>query len=134
MNSNLSKSIVGGIVGAALMSLVMFIAPMMGMPKMSAPDMLSGMMGMPILVGWLMHFIIGIIFALVYTFLFAPNVQISNIYVKGAVFGIAVFILAQLMMALMPMPMQEGSKMLMIMGSLIGHVIFGMGVSKTVNQ
>jgi len=118
------------------MTIVMMIAPMMGMPKMSPPDMLAGMMGMPVIVGWVMHFMIGIIFAFGYTYLFAPKVKINNLFVKGAVFGFVVFIFAQIMMAIMgamlPMPKMEGSMMLMMIGSIMGHIIYGMAVSKTV--
>ena len=136
MNSKISKSILAGVIGTALMSLVTFIAPMMGIPKMSPPDMLAGMMGMPIIVGWVMHFMIGIIFAFAYTYLFAPKVKISNLFLKGAVFGFVVFIFAQIMLAIigamLPMSKIEGSIMLIMMGSIIGHVIYGMAVSKTV--
>ncbi|HEY8661247.1 MAG TPA: DUF6789 family protein [Hanamia sp.] len=136
MNSKISKSILAGVIGTALMSLVMFVAPMMGMPKMSPPDMLAGMMGMPIIAGWVMHFMIGVIFALAYTYLFAPKVKISNLFLKGAVFGFVVFIFAQIMLAIigamLSMPKTEGSIMLIMMGSIIGHVIYGMSVSKTI--
>ena len=137
MNTEISKSILGGTIGTAIMSFVMFIASMMGMPKMSPPNMLAGMMGMPVIVGWVMHFIIGIIFALAYSYLFAPKVKIGNIFLKGAVFGFVVFVFAQIMMAIMgamlPMPKMEGSMMLTMIGSMIGHIIYGMAVSKTVN-
>ena len=137
MESKMSKSILGGVVGTILMTIVTMVAPMMGMPKMSPPEMLSGMMNVPILVGWITHFMIGIIFALAYTYLFAPKVNINNLIVKGAVFGFAVFIFAQIIMAIMgamfPMPAMEGSMILTMIGSIIGHVIFGIGVSKTVN-
>lgn len=136
MNTKISKSLLGGIIGTIIMSLVMFIAPMMGMPKMSPPDMLAGMLGVPSIAGWVMHFMIGIIFALAYTYLFAPKVKIGNLIVKGAVFGFVVFIFAQIMLAIMgtmlPMPEMEGSMILVMIGSIIGHIIFGMAVSKTV--
>ena len=136
MNSKISKSILAGVIGTALMSLVMFVAPMMGIPKMSPPNILAGMTGMPIIAGWVMHFMIGIIFAFAYTYLFAPKVKISNLFFKGAVFGFVVFIFAQIMLAIMgvmlPMPKMEGSIMLIMTGSVIGHVIYGMAVSKTV--
>jgi hypothetical protein len=136
MNSKISKSILAGVIGTALMSLVMFVAPMMGIPKMSPPNILAGMTGMPIIAGWVMHFMIGIIFAFAYTYLFAPKVKISNLFFKGAVFGFVVFIFAQIMLAIMgvmlPMPKMEGSIMLIMTGSVIGHVIYGMAVSKIV--
>ena len=137
MNTKISKSILGGIVGTIIMTIVMMIAPMMGMPKMSPPAMLAGMMNMPLGMGWIIHFIIGVMFAFAYTYLFAPKVKIGNIFLKGAVFGFVVFVFAQIMMAIMgamlPMPKMEGSIMLMMIGSIIGHVIYGMSVSRTVN-
>ena len=137
MNTKISKSILGGIVGTMIMTIVMMIAPMMGMPKMSPPAMLAGMMNMPLGMGWIIHFIIGVMFAFAYTYLFAPKVKIGNIFLKGAVFGFVVFVFAQIMMAIMgamlPMPKMEGSMMLMMIGSIMGHVIYGMSVSRTVN-
>ncbi len=137
MNTKISKSLLAGIIGTIAMTFVIFIAPMMGMPKMSPPNMLAGMMGMPIAVGWVMHFMIGIIFAFAYTYLFAPKVKIGNIFLKGAVFGFVVFIFAQIMMAIMgamlPMPKMEGSMFLTMIGSSMGHVIYGMAVARTVN-
>ena len=136
MNTKISKAILGGIIGTAIMSMVMFIAPMMGIPKMSPPDMLAGMMEMPVIVGWVMHFMIGIVFAFAYTYLFAPKVKISNIFLKGAVFGFVVFIFAQIMLAIigamLPMPKMEGSLILTMIGSIMGHIIYGIAVSKTV--
>ncbi len=138
MNNKIQKTILAGIISTAVMTLVTMIAPMMGMPKMSPPAMLSGMLGMPMFVGWVMHFMIGIMFAFAYTYLFAPNVKIKNIWLKGAVFGVVVFIFAQIMMAIMgammPMPKMEGSMMAMMMGSLMGHIIYGMTVAKVVGN
>lgn len=136
--NNTSKTILAGVIGTAIMTMVMFIAPMMGMPKMSPPDMLAGMMGMPVAIGWIMHFMIGIIFAFAYSNLFAPKVKIDSIYAKGAIFGFAAFVFAQIAMAMMgaifPMPPMEGSMMLTMIGSIMGHVIFGMAVSKTIGS
>ncbi|MBG0780957.1 MAG: hypothetical protein H0S84_01675 [Bacteroidales bacterium] len=43
------------------MTLIMMVGPMMGMPKMNPATMLSMMMGFPLIVGWIMHFMIGLI-------------------------------------------------------------------------
>lgn len=138
MNSKIQKSILAGIIGTAIMTVVMMVAPMMGMPKMSPPEMLSGMLGMTVFVGWVMHFMIGIMFAFAYTYLCIFKHKISNVWLKGAVFGIIAFVFAQIMMAIMgammPMPKMEGSMMLTMIGSLMGHIIFGMAVAKTVGN
>lgn len=134
MNIKIQKSILAGLIGTAIMTSVMLVAPMMGMPKMSPPKMLSGLLGLPTVVGWMMHFIIGIVFAFGYTYLCIFKHKINNIWLKGSVFGIVVFVFAQIMMAIMgrmmPMPEAEGSMILAVMGSLIGHIIFGMVVAK----
>jgi hypothetical protein len=139
MNSKISKSVVGGIIGTAIMTLIMYIAPMMGMPKMSPPEMLAGMMGLPIIVGWMMHFMIGIMFALGYVFFFSPIFKIENNIISGAMFGVAVFVFAQVMMMVMSkmmggMEQPEGSPILMMVGSMMGHIIYGIGVSLTVKK
>ncbi len=133
-SEKIKQALLGGIVGTAVMTVVMMIAPMMGMPEMNPPEMLSGMMGMPIAVGWLMHFMIGIIFALAYAFFFINVVKkINNNILKGAIFGFVVFIFAQIMMAIMgmifPMPPMEGSMVLIMVGSIVGHIIFGIIVA-----
>ncbi|MDO8367454.1 MAG: hypothetical protein Q7T20_11695 [Saprospiraceae bacterium] len=136
--SNISKSVLAGIIGTAVMTMVMFIAPMMGMPKMSPPEMLAAMMSVPVSLGWAMHFMIGIIFALGYVYLFAPRVKTQNLFVKGAIFGFAAFIFAQIIMAVMgmflPIPEMEGSMLAMIIGSILGHVVYGITVAKIINQ
>ena len=139
MKTKIQQAIIGGIVATAVMTMVMFIAPFMGMPKMNASAMLSMMLGVPLIVGWLMHFMIGIIFALSYVFLFINLVKkIKSKVLKGAIFGFAVFIFAQIVMAmmkmLMPMPAMEGSMMLMMFGSIIGHVIYGIVVAMFVKE
>ena len=139
MTNKIQKALIGGIIGTAVMSFVMMIAPMMGMPKMSPPAMLSMLMGVPIIVGWMMHFMIGIIFSMAYAFIFINVIKMVGYNIlKGAIFGIAVFIFAQIMMAIMgmmfPMPPMEGSMILMMVGSIMGHVIFGITVAMIVKE
>jgi hypothetical protein len=134
MNGKLRQAITGGLVATIAFTLMTFIAPLMGMPKMSPPEMLSMMMGVPIMAGWIMHFIIGVIFALVYDYFFIDILKkIQNLIVKGVVFGIIIFIVAQIMIPLMGLlfhaaPMM-GNKTLMMVGSLVGHVVFGIVVA-----
>lgn len=68
MNTKIQKTVLAGIIGTAIITLVMMITPILGFPKMSPPKMLSGMLHVPLLVGWIMHFITGIIFAFLYTY------------------------------------------------------------------
>jgi len=138
MNTKIQKSILAGIIGTIIMTAVMMIAPMMGMPKMSPPNMLASMMGIPIAIGWIMHFTIGITFALAYSYLCILKHKIKNVWLKGVAFGIVAFVFAQIMMGIMgmmmPMPKIDGPILLTAVGSLIGHIIFGMAVAKTVGN
>jgi len=138
MNKKIQKTVLAGLIGTLIMTIVMMIAPMMGMPKMSPPKMLAEMLGMPIFVGWIMHFMIGIVFAFAYTYLHLFKHKISNVWLKGVVFGIIAFVFAQVMMRvmgmMMPIPKMEGSMVLMAIESLMGHIIFGMAVAKTVGE
>lgn len=131
MNPKIPKAVLAGIAGTGSMTLVMMMAPMMGFPKMSAAGMLSMMMGVPMVMGWLMHFMIGVVFSLAYALSFQNMVKgIRSPVIRGVVFGMGVFVFAQIMMAVMGammggMPPMEGSKMMMMMGSIIGHLVFG---------
>ena len=94
--------------------------------------MVAGMLGMPIAVGWVMHFMVGIIFAFAYTYLF--KLKIGSVVLKGALFGIAAFIFAQIMMMMMmPMP-TDGSMTLIIVGRLMGHIVFGIAIAMVVGK
>ena len=139
MQNKITKSITAGIIGTAVMTLFMMIAPMLGMPKMSAPHLLSGMLGVPIAVGWIMHFMIGTIFAFAYAFFFINILKkVSRNILKGAIYGFAVFLFAQFMLAIMgmmiPLPPMEGSMMLMMIGSITGHIVFGITVAFFVKE
>ncbi len=135
MDTKLQNAIIGGIVATIVMTVVMFVAPMMSMPEMDSPKMLVVTIGFPVAVGWIMHFMIGIVFAMGYAYLFLPQVsKISSKVAKGAIYGVIIFVFAQIMMqvlgAMFPaMPSPEGSMALMIIGSVIGHVIFGIVVA-----
>ena len=139
MNSSIQKSLIAGVVATAIMSLVMYLAPFMGLPEMNAAEMLSGMTGLPIVFGWAMHFMIGIIFTLGYTFFFLPNIRIHNLAASGALFGFAAFIIAQIAMLMMsivmkPMPAPESGMVPMMIGSIIGHIMFGIPVAFIVKR
>lgn len=138
MNVKIKKSLVAGIVGTAIMTAVIMLAPMMGIPKMSPPQMLSETLGTPIAVSWILHFMIGIVFAFGYTYICIFKYKIANVWLKGVVYGIIVFAFVQIMMKIMgmmvPIPKMGGSMLLVAVGSLMGHIIFGMAVSNTVGK
>ena len=139
MTHKIKQGVIGGLIATAVMTVVTMVAPFMGMPEMNAAAMLSSMLGISKAMGWIMHFMIGVIFALAYAFIILRMLaKIKNNILKGTIFGILAFLFAQIMMAIMgmmmPMPAMEGSMMLMMTAGLAGHIIFGITVALFVKQ
>jgi len=133
MKNKITQSIIAGLIGTVVMTGFILMAPMMGMPKMNPAEMISSMMGISVIVGYMMHFIIGIIFASVYVYLFNPNVNIENKFIKGGLYGFLVFAFAIMMMfimsKLMPLPIPMENIMLTLIGGIMGHLVFGIMVA-----
>ena len=140
---NILAAIIAGLVGTIAISMVMAMAPRMGMPKMDIVDMLSTMFGKPNrLMGWGMHFMMGVGFALTYSFLWSVGLG-SAAWVYGLVFGGLHWLIAGMVMGMIPMVhvgiksgqvqapglwMTHSSGMLAFAGGLIGHLVFGLVV------
>lgn len=124
MNIKLGRAIVAGIIGTAVMTAVgLWVAPLMGMPAMNPAEMLAEPMGGSMALGWIAHFMIGTILALIYAVV-APWLPGAPA-LRGALYGIAPFLVAQIVVVpMMGMPVFSGS-VVMAMGSLIGHLIYG---------
>jgi hypothetical protein len=124
MNIALGRAVLAGILGTIIMTLVgVWLAPMMGMPPMNPAEMLAGAMGGVMILGWAGHFMIGAILAVIYATV-APWLPGPPV-LRGALFGIAPFLVAQVVvLPMMGMPFFSGS-MTMAMGSLVGHLIYG---------
>jgi uncharacterized membrane protein YagU involved in acid resistance len=99
------------------------MAPLMGIPAMNPAAMLAGAMGGSVVLGWLGHLMIGTILALIYAAL-APRLPGAP-WIRGALYGLAPWLLAQLVVIpMMGMPFFSGSATL-AMGSLVGHLVYG---------
>jgi uncharacterized membrane protein YagU involved in acid resistance len=125
---NLPKAIGAGIVGTIAMTMMTMVAPMMGMPEMNIPKMLSDFMGMPAILGWAAHFMIGTTFGLVYVYIFLSKLPGHQIF-KGTIFGLFPWLLAQIMVNPMMgagiFALNTPAPLMMVMGSLIGHLVYG---------
>lgn len=132
--SNVSKAILGGFVATLVMTMMMYVTPMMGMPKMDIAAILGSMMSKtmpapmsgPWLMGMMLHFINGtIIFPLIFFFLLF-RILPGAPWLKGVTWGL--ILLAQLMvMPMMGMGIFSGNapNAMMSMGSLMRHIIYG---------
>ena len=124
MNIAIGRAVAAGIAGTIVMTVVgVWIAPLLGMPPMNPADMLAGAMGGMVALGWVAHFMIGTVLALIYAVV-APMLPGAPV-LRGAAYGIAPFLLAQLVVIpMMGMPVFSGSAT-MALGSLIGHLVYG---------
>jgi uncharacterized membrane protein YagU involved in acid resistance len=109
--------------------MMMYASPMMGMPKMDIAGMISGMMKMPWIIGMMIHLMLGVVlFPFIYAYVLADKLP-GHGALKGMIWGLILFILAQTMV--MPMAgmgffsSASPQQMLMVMGSLMGHLVYG---------
>lgn len=128
MNSQIGSTVKGGIIATVIMTIVGIIAPVAGLPRMLVGNMLAGFMHIPLAAGWIIHFMIGTILAAGYVFLFR-SILPGNPIVKGIIYGIIPFLLAQIMV----LPMMGAGffssntpvPLLAITTNLIAHIAYG---------
>ncbi|MFZ6013661.1 MAG: DUF6789 family protein [Bacteroidota bacterium] len=136
-NNKFVKAVLAGIAATAIMTVFGVAAPLVGLPKINPAEMLMAMLGISAALSWIIHFLIGVIFASSYVYGFDPLVKINSGFWKGIFFGFAVFVFAQIMLfiigLLKPMPAPENPT-LMIVASVLGHLVYGVFVVWTVSM
>lgn len=124
----LTRAMLGGFVGTAAMTAMMyFVAPMMGL-HMDIAAMLGSMLGGSWAAGLMMHFLNGtVIFPAIYVYALYARIPGSAV-IKGTVWGVVLWLVAQLVV----MPMMGAGVfssamggMMAAAGSLVGHVLYG---------
>ncbi len=122
------KAVVAGLVGTLAMTIVMLMAPAMGMPPMPIGNMLAGFMHIPVALGWIMHFMIGTVLSIGYVNLFATRLP-GNPVVRGLIYSLVPWLMAQVivnpMMGAGVFASHTPAPVLFVMGSLIGHLVYG---------
>jgi len=119
------RILLAGAVGTAAMTMLMLAAPLMGMPKMAIGEMLGRFLGIGTAAGWVLHLVIGLVLATIYAAVFAsrlPGVPV----VRGAIYGVGIFLMAQVVVTpMMGGGLFSGGNVLVIAGSLMGHLVYG---------
>jgi len=132
------RAIVAGLVATAAMTMLIYMAPHMGMPNMDIAGMLGSvmnggqapaMMSGPWLIGMMMHFVLGtLLFPLLYAY-FVYGLLPGKPWAKGLIWGVALWAVMQVM----PLPMmgkgffagKTPEPLLFVMGTLMGHLLYG---------
>lgn len=121
---NIGKVLAAGILGTAAMTMLMLAAPMMGMPPMNIGEMLGSMMGGITALGWMAHFMIGMVLTVIYALVFSERLP-GPYPIRGMIFSLIPWFMAQaVMMPMMGAGFFSGS-MVAAGGSLMGHLVFG---------
>ncbi len=137
---NVFGAILAGLAGTVVFSMVLIMAPRMGMPNMDIVGMLGTMFGRANrLLGWMMHLMMGVIFALIYAFLWSKGI-LNPTWLGGLVFGAVHWLIVGMVMGLIPMMhigirrgevnapglwMTNTGGMMAFVGGLVGHIVFG---------
>ncbi len=134
--------VVAGLVGTVVITVFMYSGPMMGMPKMDIAQMIGSMI-LPrgtaaFVMGMMMHFAAGIVFAIIYGFVW-NGLDTDPSWWTGLIFGSVHTAVAAMVMGMMakihkeikagnlPSPMAAGAKGMM--GLLMGHLAYGLVVA-----
>lgn len=78
--------------------------------------------------GWIVHFIVGILLALIYAWVFVDRLP-GPPAARGAIYGALVFLVAQrLFMPLVGAGFFAHGDLELLIGSLLGHIVYGIVV------
>jgi hypothetical protein len=137
---NILNAVIAGIGATIVFTAVLMMAPKMGMPKMDIVSLLGSMFGKPNqALGWMMHLMMGIVFALIYAFLWANGIGAAT-WLGGLIFGAVHWLIVGMIMGMIPMMhvgiksgavqapglwMTNNGGIMAFMGGLVGHAIFG---------
>ncbi|MCK0131714.1 hypothetical protein MWU59_09380 [Flavobacteriaceae bacterium F08102] len=135
MLNKIVSGIISGVIATAFMSLFMYVASSVGMPTSAPQELIEYVFGVTLISGWIFHFIIGIVLALLYIFIFRQMLTaVNSWFIKGIIFGFIAFLIAQIgFFGLeqaaydMPNPSSDDT-VLVVTGGLIGHLVFGIMV------
>lgn len=114
------------------MTALLLIEPSIGLPKIAIGEMLSSSMSalssqtpMGPAAGWVVDVLVGVALALIYAGLLDRRLPGTPV-VRGLIFGILVFVLAQLVFApLTGSGLFSNGDVVLLLGGLLGHLVYG---------
>lgn len=126
-NRNL-QAIAGGIAGTAVITALMFLLSMLGMPDIDYGNLLAQFTHTSPAVGWIMHFLMGIALAFLYVYFFREFLP-GPFWAKGLVFSVLPWVLTLIML----FPMVDTLNVLnttqspgiFIVSTMIAYLAFG---------
>ena len=129
---NTARAAAAGLIGTGVMTALLLVEPSVGLPKIAMGQVLSTSLGLAsahlatgAALGWVLHFGIGVLLALIYAGVFERRLPGTPL-TRGLLYGILVFVAAQLVF----MPLVGGGVFSrgdpeLLAGSLLGHLVYG---------
>lgn len=129
---NAARAVVAGLVATAAMTALLLIEPSVGLPKIAIGQILSSALGLAsarlgggAVLGWIIHFLVGMLLGLLYAAVFHRRLPGSPL-ARGLIYGGLVFVAAQVLF----MPLVGGGLFSrgdgqLLAGSLLGHLVYG---------
>jgi len=118
------------------MTILMYLAPLMGMPKLDIIAMLGTMFTsnntVSTIIGVMAHFMMGVVFAFIYVLLWSFGIG-SPTWMWGLIFGAVHGLMVYLIMPMInrmhthPVEMEGGTKL--AVGKLMVHMLYGLVVA-----
>jgi hypothetical protein len=127
---NYLKVLLAGVTATLIMTGFMMLAPIIGLPKMNAGEILGSMYGGNNVLGWIEHFVAGIVFAFIYAGFINHLLPVENNLFRGAIYGVLLCILTDLvfvvisLMGVMSWDQKE-SMSLMVFDETLACLIYG---------
>jgi len=129
---NVSRAVAAGLIATASMTALLLIEPAVGLPEIAIGQLLSSSLSFTTAVlsagpalGWLLHFLVGIVWALLYAGAVVVRLPGTSL-VRGILYGGMVFLLAQaVLMPLVGAGFFSRGDVPTLVGSLLGHVVYG---------
>ena len=130
-------SIIAGVIGTLVFTTVLYLGPMMGLPKMDIIGVIGTMVTEPgpaaRAIGTVGHFVMGAVFAIVYALLWSAGIG-SSVWWWGAIFGVVHgFIVALVgmpaMLSMHPRAPEQEQGPRRLIGILLVHAVFGVVVA-----
>jgi uncharacterized membrane protein YagU involved in acid resistance len=129
---NVKRAVVAGFVGTVVMTCLMLVAPLVGLPRLAIGQLLSTLLAVSAAflpfgpaIGWVLHGLFGILLAVIYAAVFVDRLP-GRPLARGALYGVLVFLLAEVtFMPLVGAGVFSRGDVPMILGSLLGHLVYG---------
>ena len=129
---DVKRAVAAGVIATAVMTVLLWWAPLVGLPKLAIGELLSTFLAVSVAVlrvgpigGWVIHGLVGITFALLYAAAFMKLLPGRPI-ARGALYGFLIFLLAQLVfMPAVGAGVFSRGDVGMLVGSLVGHLAYG---------